>query len=195
MYAAHIDWSHPLYFTVDDVLSAAECDAMIARIETSSPKLATINAPEGVVEDTRIRNNTRVMFDDHAFAQVLFGRVVGHVPREMMGLSVAGANERLRCYRYGPGQRFAPHYDGSFMRSAEEQSLLTLMVYLNDGFTGGETAFVELDHVVQPRRGTALLFQHPILHEGCVVTEGVKYALRSDVMYRRQRDAGAASSP
>jgi hypothetical protein len=28
----------------------------------------------------------------------------------------------------------------------------------------------------------ALLFQHQLLHEGCVVTSGVKYVLRSDVM-------------
>ena len=38
---------------------------------------------------------------------------------------------------------------------------------------------------LDPHADTALLFQHPILHEGCAVTRGVKYALRSDVMYRR----------
>jgi hypothetical protein len=29
------------------------------------------------------------------------------------------------------------------------------------------------------------LFQHFLLHEGCYVTSGLKYALRTDVMYRR----------
>jgi hypothetical protein len=38
---------------------------------------------------------------------------------------------------------------------------------------------------VAPRRGTALLFQHMLLHEGSVVHEGVKDVLRTDVMYRR----------
>jgi hypothetical protein len=30
----------------------------------------------------------------------------------------------------------------------------------------------------------ALLFQHQLLHEGSEVTSGVKYVVRSDVMYR-----------
>jgi hypothetical protein len=29
----------------------------------------------------------------------------------------------------------------------------------------------------------ALLFQHEVLHEGCAVESGVKYVLRTDVMY------------
>ncbi len=70
------------------------------------------------------------------------------------------------------------------MRDPRERSLLTLMVYLNDGFAGGGTAFHDFDVEVVPRTGMALLFQHPVLHEGCVVKSGAKYALRSDVMYR-----------
>ena len=28
-----------------------------------------------------------------------------------------------------------------------------------------------------------LIFTHPVLHEGCAVTKGRKYCVRSDVMY------------
>ena len=97
---------------------------------------------------------------------------------------MVGANELLRCYRYAEGQRFAPHYDGAFARDAQERSKLTFIVYLNEGFGGGETAMLDLDQVIVPRTGRALLFQHAILHEGCAVTSGVKYAVRSDIMYR-----------
>ena len=48
----------------------------------------------------------------------------------------------------------------------------------------GATDFHDHDIAVTPRTGMALLFQHMLLHEGCVVTSGTKYALRSDVMYR-----------
>ena len=72
-----------------------------------------------------------------------------------------------------------------FVRSDDEQSLLTFMVYLNEGFAGGETRFFESGVTVTPRTGLALLFQHFLLHEGASVTAGVKYALRTDVMYRR----------
>jgi hypothetical protein len=58
------------------------------------------------------------------------------------------------------------------------------MVYLNDGFEGGGTTFLDLDEVVEPAPGMALLFQHPILHEGPEVTSGIKYVVRSDIMYR-----------
>jgi hypothetical protein len=64
-------------------------------------------------------------------------------------------------------------------------SLLTVLVYLNDDFEGGQTRFMEqLDEVVEPERGAAVLFQHKIRHEGCEVRRGKKYALRTDVMYR-----------
>jgi prolyl 4-hydroxylase len=35
-----------------------------------------------------------------------------------------------------------------------------------------------------PKTGTALLFQHMLLHAGTRVTEGSKLVLRSDVLYR-----------
>ncbi len=190
MHAAMLDLSHPLVWTIDHALSVDECVAMVRRIEAASPQLATINATEGHVLRTEIRNNTRVTFDDVDYASRLFDRIRADVPPSLMGMHRVGANERLRCYRYAPGQRFAPHYDGSFVRDDNERSLLTLMVYLNDDFDGGATSFPELDQQVTPKRGTALLFQHPILHEGCVVIRGVKYALRSDVMYQKAPSTG-----
>ena len=38
---------------------------------------------------------------------------------------------------------------------------------------------------VSPKAGTALIFNHDTLHEGLPVTEGVKYIIRTEVMYRR----------
>jgi hypothetical protein len=46
------------------------------------------------------------------------------------------------------------------------------------------TRFHDYEIDVVPRTGMALLFQHRVWHEGCEVTSGVKYVLRSDVMYR-----------
>jgi predicted 2-oxoglutarate/Fe(II)-dependent dioxygenase YbiX len=187
MYAHLLDLTKPLWWTVDGVLSPGECADLVARIDAMGPTLAPVSRAEGAVVDPGVRNNTRVMFDDLAYAGLLFERVRAHVPPEMKGMRVVGANERLRCYRYAPGQRFAPHYDGAFLRSDVERSLLTLIVYLNEGFAGGETGLLDLDRVVTPRTGMALLFQHAILHEGAAVTAGVKYAVRSDVMYRAEK--------
>lgn len=184
MYAHLIDLSRPLWFTLDGVLSPDECRALIARIEAAGPTVAPVSRAEGPVVDLGTRNNTRVMFDDPELAALLYARVADRLPATISGREVVGANERLRCYRYAAGQRFAPHYDGAFARNLQERSKLTFIVYLNEEFTGGETAMLDLDEVIVPRTGRALLFQHAILHEGCEVTSGVKYAVRSDIMYR-----------
>jgi hypothetical protein len=178
-----LDLSAPLVFTLDEVLDASECAAQIARCEPLGFAPAPITTAAGFVMRSDIRNNDRVIFDDLALAADLFGRVHGHLPEQLFGRRPIGVNERFRCYRYAPGQRFAPHYDGCFHRTDRERSELTLMVYLNDGFTGGDTAFLDFAATVAPRPGMALLFQHRLLHEGAVVEAGVKYVLRSDVMY------------
>lgn len=178
-----LDGSAPLVFTVPGVLGASECREVIATMEELGFDDAPITTAAGFVMRPDIRNNQRVMFDDVPFAAELFARIRGALPERLCGRRPVGVNERFRCYRYEPGQRFAPHYDGAFQRSRTERSELTFMVYLNDDFTGGHTAFHDFDVTVRPITGMALLFQHQTLHEGCVVASSVKYALRSDVMY------------
>lgn len=191
----------PYMALVDDVLSAEECAREMARMEKLGPDIATINAGGGrMVLNTNVRNNDRVIFDDHSLAADLFARLnsVRAIPETAAGVAGLGRhvdpkdhharavslNERFRAYRYAPGQRFAPHHDGAFRRNEREVSEITVIVYLNEEFEGGETNFLDLELSVKPKRGMALLFAHPMLHEGCVVTSGRKYALRTDVMYR-----------
>lgn len=178
-----LDHGAPLVFSIDGVLTEAESTQMIARVEDLGPEAAPITTGAGFVMRPDIRNNTRVIFDEPSLAAVLFERIREFVPAQLFGRRPVGVNERFRCYRYEPGQRFAPHYDGAYQRSADECSELTFMVYLNEGFEGGTTAFHDFGVEAIPRTGAALLFQHRLLHEGCVVRSGRKYVLRSDVMY------------
>lgn len=184
MYHRSLDLSHPMLWTVADLLPPDLCAAQIARIEAAAPAPAPITTVRGAVMRPDIRNNDRVAFDDPALAADLLARVRDHVPEVLSGMQLCGANERLRCYRYKPGQRFAPHYDGAFVRDDREQSLVSFLVYLNEDFVGGETNFLELGRTIVPRAGMALPFQHRLLHEGAEVREGCKYVLRSDLMYR-----------
>lgn len=182
-----LDQQAPLVFQVNGVFEALACREMIAKIDALNPTLAPISLAHGFAEMPDVRNNERVMFDDVALAAALFAHLRPVLPPRIAERRPVGVNERFRCYRYAPGQKFASHFDGAYRRSASERSELTLMVYLNEGFVGGTTAFFDfIDgsplHVV-PRTGAALLFQHRQLHEGCVVREGIKYVLRSDVMY------------
>ncbi|WP_255405155.1 2OG-Fe(II) oxygenase [Tenacibaculum sp. MAR_2010_89] len=90
----------------------------------------------------------------------------------------------FRVYKYSSGQRFKMHIDGSFKRNLNEESLFSFLIYLNDDFEGGETEFRKL-FTISPKKGTALVFKHRLMHEGKEIISGIKYILRTDIMYKR----------
>jgi hypothetical protein len=80
--------------------------------------------------------------------------------------------------------------------SGATKSYLTFLFYLNDNFEGGETRFYFPQTTrgggmtargVIPKRGCALVFPQgntaSLLHEGSAVTRGIKYVVRTDVLY------------
>lgn len=166
---------------VPDVLSPTECAGYIDRAEHLGFAAAPITTASGPVMRPDIRDNTRVMFDDVELAEAIWPRLAEALPTRIGG-RLFGLNERFRVYRYDPGQRFDWHRDGAYHRSARERSVLSLLIYLNDGMLGGATEFTH--DAVAPRAGAALAFAHPMLHRGAPVGAGRKYVLRTDVMAR-----------
>jgi alpha-1,3-mannosyltransferase len=107
-----------------------------------------------------------------------------------------GLLENVRVYKYLPGEFFGPHYDESVPSPVNPSffSQWTLLIYLNEKgvpVEGGDTIF----HLpgrknemlaVQPERGAAMLHRHGsscMRHEGAPVLKGVKWILRSDLLY------------
>jgi predicted 2-oxoglutarate/Fe(II)-dependent dioxygenase YbiX len=177
--------------TVHDALSPDECASLVARAERVGFGDAPITTPFGFVMAPEVRNNTRVMLDDPETAGALWARLGPLLPPRIRTWRATGLNERLRFYRYEPGQRFVWHADGAFERDDGELSQLTLMLYLNGDFEGGETEFRIFPPIsVKPEAGMALCFAHRVLHQGATVTRGVKYVLRTDVMFRPQAPIG-----
>jgi hypothetical protein len=175
------EWISDDIFTLSDFFDASECEGYIQLGESRGFSDAPITTSFGPAMMKDVRNNTRVMVDDAELAQLVWARASQYVPHTLGGHRALGVNERFRFYRYDPGQTFRWHRDGYFERANRERSRLTLMVYLNDGFEGGETRFERA--VIRPVRGTALFFVHHLLHEGAEVKHGRKYVLRTDVMY------------
>lgn len=128
---------------------------------------------------------------------------------------LAGLNQRWRLYKYSEGDIFRPHTDGDWPGSkmsddgsrivqdafGDRWSQMTMVLYLNYDFEGGATRFYAPASPgsnsyaavaeTKPIEGAALIFhhgQHPAspLHEGCVVTSGTKYIVRTDVLYTFQ---------
>jgi prolyl 4-hydroxylase len=187
MTRVELDGDH--VYAVLDFLSPAECAEQVRLSQGLSWELGQV---AGEVA-TNVRNNERVLFDHPVLAAELFERARPFLPPAFGRRPLIGFNERWRFYRYGPGQSFQPHRDGSFVRyDTMEESHLTFMIYLNEGAAGGETrffrgmedAFSRRPYLeVTPRLGMALVFIHRIWHEGAAVTAGEKLVLRTDVMY------------
>ncbi|KAL6761937.1 hypothetical protein V8C86DRAFT_742064 [Haematococcus lacustris] len=150
-----------------------------------------------------------VWLADTELLDTLFARVRPLLPTCLGGGQLAGLNARLRLYRYDAGNVYRPHVDGAWPGSGlrgeqlvhdafgDRWSRLTFLVYLNHGFQGGATTFFTpapddpsaLDAwAVAPLTGNVLCFPHgdtagSLVHEGSAVTAGVKYVIRTDVLY------------
>ncbi|KAK3072886.1 hypothetical protein LTR53_005989 [Teratosphaeriaceae sp. CCFEE 6253] len=127
-------------------------------------------------------------------------------------------NERMRFLKYMGGEYFRPHCDGSYETpDRKERSYFTLHLYLSDAkpqsdadlatitteqqaraakseLVGGATTFHSINmqrkYDVLPLMGRILLFQHrDLLHSGDDVLQGVKYTMRTDLMYALERKA------
>jgi predicted 2-oxoglutarate/Fe(II)-dependent dioxygenase YbiX len=187
----------PKLFVIREFLSPQECDGFIERSEQLGFADAPITSSAGFLIRKDIRDNARVVLDTPSLAAEWWERAKPLLVEDWLGWKVAGLNERFRFYRYDIGQRFAPHTDGYFERANGERSHFTFMVYLNDGFEGGATAFHHSKPSlrVTPERGMALVFYHRQLHEGMPILKGRKYVLRTDVMYRRVQDSEPGEQP
>ncbi|MRX26981.1 2OG-Fe(II) oxygenase [Kangiella sp. HZ709] len=101
--------------------------------------------------------------------------------------------------RYQKGQKFKPHHDfidldiinSNHYEKKLGQRVKTLLFYINDNFTNGETYFNELDLMIKPVKNSVLLFDNvsksgdllqKSLHEGRPVTDGEKWLL--SIWYR-----------
>ncbi len=170
-------------WSIENFLSPEECRALIDKTEKLGYVEAEVSLPEGAKMMKGIRNNSRLLYNDVEMAEKLWEKLKPFCPEKIENVFAVGLNEQFRFYKYELNQRFKRHIDGRFKRNEQEESRITFMIYLNDDFEGGETAFDNL--TIIPKTGNALCFIHEQKHEGSALKNGVKYVLRSDVMYRK----------
>jgi len=174
----------PDIFTLPNFLSQEECTALIEKSEAIGYEEATVDVGGGVQRMIKgVRNNERVLYKEPSYATFIWNRLKAFAPEGRDNRIAIGVNELFRFYKYSPGQRFKMHKDGSFERNRFEASQYTFMIYLNEAYTGGETIFAS-GEIIRPETGTALVFHHPLRHEGALLEAGVKYVLRTDIMYK-----------
>ncbi|MFZ6658460.1 prolyl hydroxylase family protein [Undibacterium sp. TJN19] len=167
-------------FSVAQFLSADECAELIALAEAQGFIAAGVRTREGPKAMPMIRNNERVLLASPHWVALLWQRLSDITLPVLDGEIAVGLPRDLRFYKYTPGQRFKMHKDGPWTEDGMV-SKLTMLVYLNEEFTGGSTDF--RDCSIQPETGSALFFIHDTWHEGAAIQDGYKYVLRSDVLY------------
>ncbi len=167
-------------FSLDHFLTNNECESLIDLAESSGFLAAGVRMPEGQVAMPLVRNNERCLVESAAWVDLIWNRLKILDLPVLEGRKSCGLPKDLRFYKYSVGQRFKRHKDGPWTENGRT-SKLTLLVYLNQEFVGGSTDFQAIQ--IHALVGKLVLFTHPIWHEGTVVTGGVKYVLRSDVLY------------
>jgi hypothetical protein len=241
--ATHIDfpaYNLPEYanrtaFVIDNLFTLDDCARLLAAAESKSEWVpAKLNAGgDKEYSDTSYRNSARILHDDDELAQWILEKLEPYLSeiefieganRHAMikgrrGIRVKTSarllrlNERLRFLRYGPGEFFKPHTDGSYVTPDKKQvSYYTLQVYLNgdkESLKGGATRFwprgyniwssstkakKSIHYVdIESRTGRVLIFEHEgLMHSGEEVIKGVKYSLRTDLMYVENEDDSQA---
>jgi predicted 2-oxoglutarate/Fe(II)-dependent dioxygenase YbiX len=194
---------YPFCKVIPGFLSPQECAGLVAESEERGFARADSDYPPSY------RNNDRQVLDSPELASRMWQRLQGLLPPIMQPATAAPSqapwtldsiNERFRFCRYRAGQRFEIHQDGVHHRSRTRQSCLTFLLYLSDGDAceGGDTLFYDAGPAsaappvarVRPRAGSLIVFDHRLWHAGEQVASGIKYILRSDVLYRDPGDPG-----
>jgi len=168
--------------TIDEFWTEEKCDAFITKSEAMGYEPATVKTDFGQRRVAGVRNNQRVIFTDEKLSDEIWKVLKIYAPRKIGNSQALGLNEMFRFYKYEPGQLFKKHRDQSYIRNEYEASYFTFMIYLNESFDGGETTFNDI--TIKPKKGSALIFLHDLEHEGTAILKGIKYVLRTDVMYK-----------
>lgn len=175
-------------FLIHNVFTEKECQELIDKTE----KKGYMKLKDNYNENDR--NNTRMSMEDTEISKTLWSRIKELIPLKTITNNsdewfLCGLNPLYRFCKYEPGQYFKMHLDGSYQSAYNIKSWLTCNIYLNDNFEGGNTNFYDenkkLIYELKPETGLVLLFIHDTFHEGAELKSGLKYLMRTDVMYIR----------
>jgi len=177
---------------IDNFFTEKQCKALIAASEKVGYEEAHVTlANNVVVMNKEYRDSKRCMIDDPDLGRHIYNKCKDIMPMACEGGLLDNVNERMRFLKYDqPGANFRPHCDGNFTRSNTERSVITMQIYLNEEMEGGATTFysdVFPDGKYQciPKPGRVVFFrQQGWMHGGDKLISGVKYTIRSELMYK-----------
>jgi predicted 2-oxoglutarate/Fe(II)-dependent dioxygenase YbiX len=179
--------------TVPNVLSRADCRALIARwheMGNTPGKVTSLvqgEQVERVYESLKTRRDHRL--NDPAVLRPLLALIARRLAPELDKAFHYRAFKfdrvLIACYDAERGDYFRRHRDNQTPATASRRFALTLNLN-SDEYEGGALIFPEYgNHHYKPPTGAAVLFSCSLLHEALPVTSGQRFALLSFL-----RDAG-----
>ncbi len=157
---------------IEHFITPIQCNWIIDKIEKSNFKVAR-QYKEG-------RHNKETFSGETSIVELLRNRFKEiNLLRGSMKCNVLDFSLPLEFYKYETGDFIKRHSD-AHRECNGKYSKLTLVLYLSDNCKGGETYFEKYNVKINPRSGTALLFEQKLNHEALIVTEGTKYVLRTN---------------
>ena len=181
----------PAIFAIEGFLPAPVCDWLKARAEAMTEPALVYDPETGEGRRESVRTNSGAQFDLTRMDVVL--AVVRERIARAAGLPVPGL-EWTQVLHYAVGQTFDWHVDWldptlpgyAADLAVRGQRIATCLVFLNDDFEGGETAFEAGGLRHRGRKGDALLWANTLpdgsidrrtRHAGLPPTAGEKWVL------------------
>jgi prolyl 4-hydroxylase len=177
---------HPRVIVLGNLLSGAECEALIAAAKPRLTRSLTVSTTTGGEEVNADRTSNGMFFTRGEMAAV---RVLEERIAKLFNWPIENG-EGLQILHYRPGAEYKPHYDYFDPKEPGTPTILkrggqrvaTILVYLNDPEKGGGTTFPDVGLEVAPQRGNAVFFSYDkphvstkSLHGGAPVIAGEKW--------------------
>jgi len=179
-------------YEIKDILTHEECDELIAQASAKgmSDSAVLSYGTDSITEmDTNHRKSKHGWFADNSgpvFQKIAaFTQISTMLPIENQ--------EMLQISSYEKDGKFNAHFDACVyedkaycdkINNNAGQRKMTLLIYLNDNFEGGETEFVNLNFMMKPKKGNGILFENTddnqniyeeSKHQGNTVKNGEKW--------------------
>jgi len=178
------------------LFSARETQAILAIAERHKWRKGRVWSKEGHVIKRELRTaGVQYERDVPQLAALIRRRVLAATESFSTRLAPAVRDfVGLQLVRYRPGGFHGAHKDnpGGQRNNGRE---VTVVVYLNDDFSGGATAFLKLDYAFTPRAGYVLLFPSIYKHRAEAVIEGTKYIIAGWYVTDPQLSASVPAAP
>lgn len=187
----------PVIALLEGVLNAGECEQLIELARKRLRPSTVVDPLTGKDKIAEHRDSEGMFFrlEETPFIAMLDRRI-----SEVMNSPVENG-EGLQVLRYGPNAKNTPHFDylipsnqanrESLARSG--QRISTMVSYLNDVESGGETFFPEVGLSIAPRKAHSAYFEYgnslrqvdpKSVHSGAPILKGEKWVV---VKWMRER--------